>query len=85
MVAVFRINRLTPLAPADAWRRLTDWERHADHVPLTRIAVTTASPAGVGSAFVARTGVGRAALDDPMRVVVWKPPAEGRPGRDALT
>lgn len=83
-MAFFRIVRRTPLAPADAWQRLTDWERHADHVPLTRITVTTTGPSGVGTTFVARTGAGRVAFEDPMEVVRWEPPAAGRPGHCRL-
>lgn len=82
-VALFRITRRTPLPAGEAWRRVTDWERHADHVPLTRITVAPPPPAPTrpGTVFTARTGVGRAAFADPMEVVVWEPPGPGRPGR----
>lgn len=73
-MALFTIERRTSLAPDAAWRRLTAWERHAATVPLTRIAVTTPPPTGLGTVFVARTGVGRAVFEDPMRVAVWQPP-----------
>lgn len=75
----FRIDRRTPLAPAEAWRRVTDWPRHAARVPLTRTAVLTPPPTGRGTRFVARTGVGRFAFDDPMEVTEWHPPAAGTP------
>ncbi|WP_455351725.1 SRPBCC family protein [Streptomyces sp. SYSU K217416] len=81
---VIRIVRHTPLSADEAWRRLTDWERHAAHVPLTRTVVMTPPPTGVGTLFNARTGVGRAGVDDPMQVVRWEPPAAGRPGRYRL-
>lgn len=79
-MAVFRIERFTSLPAAESWRRVTDWERHAAHVPLTRITVPAGLPTGVGTVFVARTGVGPLAFDDPMEVVRWTPPAAGRAG-----
>ncbi|MEU6018797.1 SRPBCC family protein [Streptomyces sp. NPDC047515] len=79
-MAVFRIERFTHLPAAEAWRRVTDWERHAAHVPLTTITVRTGPPTGTGTVFVARTGVGALGFDDPMEVVRWTPPAAGRAG-----
>ncbi|MFJ9683337.1 SRPBCC family protein [Streptomyces sp. NPDC101194] len=79
-MAVFRIERFTHLPTAEAWRRVTDWERHAAHVPLTTITVRTGPPTGTGTVFVARTGVGALGFDDPMEVVRWTPPAAGRAG-----
>ncbi|MEU1536632.1 SRPBCC family protein [Actinacidiphila glaucinigra] len=75
---IFRIERRSPLPAAEAWRRLTDWERHAALVPLTTTVVT-----GERS-FTARTGLGRASVDDPMEIVRWEPPDGGRPGRCRL-
>ena len=72
-MALFVIERVTPLPPAEAWRRLTTWERHSNTVPLTRITVRTPPPSGPGTVFVARTGVGRLGFDDPMRVTAWEP------------
>ncbi|MEV7086052.1 SRPBCC family protein [Streptomyces sp. NPDC093085] len=79
-MSAFRIDRTTPLGAGEAWRRLTDWPAHAAQVPLTRITVLTPGPSRVGTVFVARTGLGRVAFDDPMEVVRWQPPAPGRPG-----
>ncbi|MFF6777152.1 SRPBCC family protein [Streptomyces sp. NPDC012637] len=76
----FRIERLAPLAPAEAWRRLTDWPAHGALVPLTRTTVLTPGPNAVGTRFTARTGVGRFGFDDPMEVVRLDPPGPGRPG-----
>lgn len=77
-MAVFRVVRHTPLSPAETWRRLTDWPRHGDVVPLTRVTVRTAPPGGRGTVFVARTGVGRLGFDDVMEVVAWEPPVRCR-------
>ncbi|MFK0294986.1 SRPBCC family protein [Streptomyces sp. NPDC090442] len=74
-MAVFRIARTAPLSPEVAWRRLTRWEAHAARVPLTTITVTTPPPAGLGTTFVARTGLGPVSFDDVMRVVEWEPPS----------
>lgn len=73
-MAFFVIERSSDLPPGEVWRRLTAWERHAGTVPLTRIDVLTPPPSGPGTVFVARTGVGRASFEDPMRVTVWQPP-----------
>ncbi|MEU6843498.1 SRPBCC family protein [Streptomyces sp. NPDC046716] len=75
MTAQIRIVRETPLSPAEAWLRLTDWERHGDVVPLTRVTVSTPPPTGAGTVFTARTGAARRlGFDDPMEVVDWQPP-----------
>ncbi|MFJ8358165.1 SRPBCC family protein [Streptomyces sp. NPDC093984] len=77
-MVLFRLERLTPLPVEQAWLRLTDWPRHADVVPLTRVTVLTPGPTGVGTVFVARSGVGPLAFDDPMEVVDWRPPTRCR-------
>ncbi len=61
------IVRRVSLEPAEAWERLTDWERHGDLVPLTSITRTA-------QGFIARTGVGRLGFDDPMEIVQWREP-----------
>lgn len=79
-MAVFRIERFTSLPAAEAWRRVTDWERHGSTVPFTSVTVPTGLPTRTGTVFVARTGVGPLGFDDPMEVVRWTPPAAGRAG-----
>ncbi|MER8185005.1 SRPBCC family protein [Kitasatospora sp. NPDC094015] len=79
-MAFFQLTRRCPLPPAEAWRRMTDWERHAGPVPFTTIRVTSASGQGVGAAFTARTAVGPVGFDDAMEVTHWQPPEAGRPG-----
>ncbi|MEU8518930.1 SRPBCC family protein [Streptomyces sp. NBC_01216] len=73
-MSVFRIERVTALPAGEAWRRLTDWPSHGGRVPLTRTRVLTPGPTAPGTRFVARTGLGRLAFDDPMEVVRWEPP-----------
>jgi carbon monoxide dehydrogenase subunit G len=67
-VALFEIVREVRLPPDESWQRLTDWEQHARHVPLTRIIRTD-------DGFIARTGIGRLAFDDPMEIVEWREPS----------
>lgn len=57
-VVTFLLERTAPLPRDEAWRRLTDWPRHGDAVPLTRITVTTPEPTHEGTVFVARSGLG---------------------------
>ncbi len=83
-MAMVLVTRSCALPPAEAWRRLTRWERHAAHVPLTAVRVEGGAGEGVGTRFTARTGVGPAGFDDPMEVVVWQPPRDGGGGRCRL-
>ncbi|MFJ8806070.1 SRPBCC family protein [Streptomyces sp. NPDC102490] len=83
-MALFSLERTVPLAPAEAWHRLTRWERHGDTVPLTRVTAGPPGPTRRGTLVVARTGVGPLAFADPMEVTVWQPPREDAPGRCRL-
>ncbi|MFE9763662.1 SRPBCC family protein [Streptomyces sp. NPDC005808] len=79
-MAFFLLERASPYSVDQSWRRLTDWQRHADAVPLTRVTVLTPPPTHEGTVFVARSGLGPVAFDDPMEVVVWQPPRDGLGG-----
>jgi hypothetical protein len=79
-VVNFQLERTAPLSPDEAWRRLTEWPRHGEVVPLTRVTVVTPGPNRQGTVFVARSGLGPLAVDDRMEVTVWRPPAEDAPG-----
>ncbi|MCA1217328.1 SRPBCC family protein [Streptomyces sp. 8L] len=83
-MTAFRVERTPALGVGEAWRRMTDWPSHAARVPLTRMSVRTPGPTRTGTVIVARTGLGPAGFDDPMEIVVWQPPAEGRAGRCRL-
>ena len=67
-MAQIQIVREVALEPEEAWRRLTDWQRHGTYVPLTTI---TLSPSG----FDAFTGIGRVGFHDPMDVVESRAPS----------
>ena len=79
-MALFVITEHTALPADEAWRRVTQWVRHEDKVPLTRIHVSTPGPDGLGTIFVAHTGLGPLGFDDPMEIVEWHPPQDGAPG-----
>ncbi|NUS14379.1 MAG: SRPBCC family protein [Streptomyces sp.] len=79
-MVTFSLTRTAPLPLADTWHRLTEWPRHGDVVPLTRVKVETAGPTGVGTVFVARTGLGPLAFDDRMEVTAWRPPSDSASG-----
>ncbi|WP_333736947.1 SRPBCC family protein [Streptomyces sp. IBSBF 2806] len=83
-MVIFQLERAVPLSPDDAWRRLTEWSRHGDVVPLTRVSVLTPPPTHEGTVFVARSGLGPLSFDDRMEVTVWQPPARDEPGRCRL-
>ncbi|WP_367320064.1 SRPBCC family protein [Streptomyces sp. HUAS ZL42] len=76
----FHLERTVPLPLDEAWRRLTEWPRHGDVVPLTRVTVVTPPPTREGTVFVARSGIGPLAFDDRMEVTLWRPPQDGEPG-----
>ncbi|NGN64546.1 SRPBCC family protein [Streptomyces sp. A7024] len=83
-MAYFHLERHVPLPAAEAWRRATDFARHADGIPATRI-VRSGDIAAVGGRFTARTGWRRVGFDDPMEIVRWQPPGDGgTPGRCRL-
>ncbi len=79
-MVTFLLERTAPLSLDEAWRRLTQWPRHGDTVPLTRVTVLTPPPTGEGTFVVARSGLGPLAFDDRMEVTVWRPPTGGLPG-----
>ena len=83
-MVTYLLERTVPLSLDEAWRRLTEWPRHAQAVPLTRIRVTPAGPTHEGTLVVARSGIGPLSFADPMEVTVWQPPGDDTPGRCRL-
>ncbi|CAL9595728.1 SRPBCC family protein [Streptomyces sp. enrichment culture] len=79
-MVLFLLQRTVPLPLDEVWHRLTQWPRHGDVVPLTRVTVATPPPTGAGTVVVARSGAGPLAFDDRMEITVWRPPADGEPG-----
>ncbi|MFH8655609.1 SRPBCC family protein [Streptomyces afghaniensis] len=74
------LERTVPLPLDEAWRRITQWRRHGEVVPWTRVSVVPPAPTGPGTVVVARSGVGPLSFEDPMEVTVWQPPKDGAPG-----
>ena len=73
------VVRVASRRPASAvFARLLDWDAHSAAIPLT-VLRHEGTPA-VGQRFVARTGLGRLAFDDPMRIDLLRPPAGDAPG-----
>jgi hypothetical protein len=57
------------------WAVVTDWAAQGDWIPLTTVSIVDPElPTGRGQRLIARTGIGRAAIVDPMDVDVWQPP-----------
>lgn len=55
--------------PADRlWNALADWEGHSEWIPLTRVRILHGD-GGLGTKFVARTGIGPLGFDDNMTVI----------------
>lgn len=78
-MARFTAHREVDAPAAAVWELVTDWVAHGRWVPLTTVTVT-AGDGGVGTVFVGRSGVGRAAFDDVMEVVRFEPPTSTRAG-----
>lgn len=64
---VFRVQVEMPHPARRVFQELVDWPGHADWVPMTRVEVLQGD-GGVGTTFVATTGLGPLALPDRMRV-----------------
>jgi carbon monoxide dehydrogenase subunit G len=61
-------------APAErAWAVLTDWIGQSQWMPMTSVRVESGDGA-LGTRLLARSGLGRAAIADPMVIDVWAPP-----------
>jgi hypothetical protein len=79
-MARFTVTQPVRAPATSVWAAMVDWRRHGDWAPLTAVRVTTSPPDGVGGEFVARTGLGPLAFDDPMTVELWQPPGGNAPG-----
>jgi hypothetical protein len=59
----FSLERTLEIEPAKAWAMLTDWDGHAEWIPMTRVEVDSTDPAR----FTAWSGLGALSLEDRMR------------------
>lgn len=79
-MARFTVTQQVRAPASSVWAAMVDWRRHGDWATLTAVRVTTSVPDGVGVEFVARTGIGWLAFDDPMTVELWRPPGGNAQG-----
>lgn len=68
----FSVQQTLPYPAAEVFQALVDWPGHADWVPLTRVEILQGE-GGVGTRFVATTGIGPLALPDRMEVTAMDP------------
>ncbi|WP_042364151.1 hypothetical protein [Streptacidiphilus neutrinimicus] len=79
-MATFLLLRTVPLTPDACFARLTDWSRHGERVPFTRVSAARGSGRATGDVILARTTLGPLGFDDPMEIVTFEPPDAGRAG-----
>ncbi len=79
-MVLVNIVRHTQLPADEAWARLTNWQRHTEFIPFTRVSSAEPLQDRAGSAFVARTSLGPFGFDDPMEVTFWLPPRGDQAG-----
>ncbi len=70
----FIASRVLPFSAPRVFAALIDWQGHADWVPMTKVEIITGD-GGVGTEFIATTGLGPVALPDHMRVDALDPDA----------
>lgn len=63
----FSLQVQVPASATAVWAALTAWETHGEWIPMTRVRILSGD-GGLGTRFVARTGIGPLALDDVMVV-----------------
>ena len=65
-------------APAAAvWAYVTDWERHGDWIPPTRVETIGGAARGVGGKLRAWSGIGPVGFWDPLTVTEWAEHEDG--------
>ena len=60
--------------PQTVWDVVTSWEEQGAWMPATTVRHLPGPRQSIGERFVARTGVGPLAFDDPITVTAWDPP-----------
>lgn len=68
----FEVRRQFAVSIERLWQSLIDWPSHGDWIPATQVRVLFDN-GGVGTRFVARTGLGPLGFDDHMTVVELDP------------
>jgi carbon monoxide dehydrogenase subunit G len=57
---------------AHVWAHVTDWPRHADWVPLTRVETVDGDARQLGGRIRTWTGIGPLGFSDPLTVTAWE-------------
>lgn len=73
-MAFVDLSRRTPLPVDEAWRRVTDFESHAQYLPFTTVEFVTPARSRIGCRFVVRSGIGRFTYEDLREATEWRPP-----------
>lgn len=81
-MATVVLRRDVPAPAGRVWQVATDWPRHGASVPFTHVVVTH-DAGGTGTRFTGRTRLGPWTVDDPMEVVLWRPPTDTDTDADA--
>lgn len=68
----FTVTTTFPVAPELVWNALTAWATHGRWIPATSMQIVHGD-GGVGTQFIARTGIGAFAFDDVMVVEEFDP------------
>lgn len=74
MQAEFSVDVDIVASPHSVWDTVTAWEQQGAWMPATTVRHLPGPKKAVGERFVARTGVGALAFDDPITVTAWDPP-----------
>lgn len=64
----FQLEQTWPVPQQRLWQALADWEGHSAWIPATRVRIMSGD-GGLGTTFVARTGIGPLGFDDHMTVI----------------
>lgn len=73
---MIRVTKIIDATPSKVWGILTDWNNHANWIPMTKIINpnNVVFVGKVGEVFIGRTGLGKFSFDDEMKVVSSYPP-----------
>jgi len=74
MQAEFSVTVDIAADPEAVWDTVTEWEQQSAWMPATSVRRLPGPIGAVGERFVARTGFGRIAFDDPITVTAWDRP-----------
>lgn len=74
MQAEFGVDIEIAANPQTVWDTVTAWDQQGGWMPATSVQRLPGPVQAVGERFVARTGVGPVAFDDPITVTAWDPP-----------